>query len=99
MPEPEKMPVERIYSIIQFSYWQAASAITTPRNPVFAKFCQIFLQIWVKPDRCRIDAKRIIVDFKKETVLKIAHYQLKTQSSPRSGFNASNRVLNSLLTI
>ena len=65
----------RIYLIIQFSYRQAASVITQSGNLFFAKYCQLFLQIWVKPGRGRVGSGRIIVDFKKEGVLKIAHQQ------------------------
>jgi hypothetical protein len=76
MPELEKMPALRIYRMIQFGYRQEASVTIKSRSLFYANFCQLFLQIWVKPGRFRVDSKRIIVDFKKEGVLKIAHQRL-----------------------
>jgi hypothetical protein len=81
MPAAALRRIFRILPIIQFGYNPACRYIIKPGSPPAANFCQFFLQIWVKPGQSRGDHKGIIVDFKKEGVLKIAH-PLDEESRP-----------------
>jgi hypothetical protein len=82
MPGTETKLGRRLLLIIRFSYKPTAFWISKPGSPLFANFCQFFLQIWVKTGQIQVEVQGIIVDFKKEGVLKIAHPRMKNAARP-----------------